>query len=127
VGGGVTEPGVLEACWEALPTGGRLVANAVTLQGEAMLAEWRGGPPGGGEGNARAPPRGARRPPGAGGRGAGGALCAGGAGAAAGGDVGGGEAGYVTTRRKVEERAGASAIFRISPGMNGVRPKAKAF
>jgi precorrin-6Y C5,15-methyltransferase (decarboxylating) len=41
VGGAVTERGVLEKCWEALPPGGRLVANAVTLQGEAVLTEWR--------------------------------------------------------------------------------------
>jgi precorrin-6Y C5,15-methyltransferase (decarboxylating) len=37
VGGGVTEPGLLERCWSALPPGGRLVANAVTLEGEARL------------------------------------------------------------------------------------------
>ena len=34
-------PGVLEACWASLRDGGRLVANAVTLQGEAVLAAWR--------------------------------------------------------------------------------------
>jgi precorrin-6Y C5,15-methyltransferase (decarboxylating) len=28
---------VLDACWAALPRGGRLVANAVTLQTEAAL------------------------------------------------------------------------------------------
>ncbi len=39
VGGGVTAPGVLDACWAALPPGGRLVANAVTLQAETVLAE----------------------------------------------------------------------------------------
>ncbi|MGW5639693.1 precorrin-6y C5,15-methyltransferase (decarboxylating) subunit CbiE, partial [Streptomyces sp. NPDC003832] len=27
VGGGLTAPGLLDACWQALPTGGRLVAN----------------------------------------------------------------------------------------------------
>ncbi|HYD69959.1 precorrin-6y C5,15-methyltransferase (decarboxylating) subunit CbiE [Azospirillum sp.] len=37
VGGGLTAPGVAEACWNALPTGGRFVANAVTLEGEAVL------------------------------------------------------------------------------------------
>jgi precorrin-6Y C5,15-methyltransferase (decarboxylating) len=37
VGGGVSTPGVLEACWQALRPGGRIVANAVTLQGEAAL------------------------------------------------------------------------------------------
>ncbi len=41
IGGGVTAPGVLEACWSALKQGGRLVANAVTLQGEAALVAWR--------------------------------------------------------------------------------------
>jgi precorrin-6Y C5,15-methyltransferase (decarboxylating) len=37
VGGGLAAPGVLERCWQALPLGGRLVANAVTLEGEARL------------------------------------------------------------------------------------------
>ncbi|HXZ07080.1 MAG TPA: precorrin-6y C5,15-methyltransferase (decarboxylating) subunit CbiE, partial [Paraburkholderia sp.] len=41
IGGGVTVPGVLDACWEALKRGGRLVANAVTLQSEATLIAWR--------------------------------------------------------------------------------------
>jgi precorrin-6Y C5,15-methyltransferase (decarboxylating) len=41
IGGGVTIPGVLEACWSSLREGGRLVANAVTLQGEAALVDWR--------------------------------------------------------------------------------------
>lgn len=41
IGGGVTVPGVLEACWSSLREGGRLVANAVTLQGEAALVDWR--------------------------------------------------------------------------------------
>ncbi len=40
IGGGVTEPGVLEACWAGLRDGGRLVANAVTVQSEAVLAAW---------------------------------------------------------------------------------------
>ncbi len=39
VGGGVGAPGVLAACWAALGPGGRLVANAVTLEGEATLGE----------------------------------------------------------------------------------------
>lgn len=39
VGGGVTRPGVLDACWAALPLGGRLVANAVTVEAEAVLAD----------------------------------------------------------------------------------------
>jgi precorrin-6Y C5,15-methyltransferase (decarboxylating) len=41
VGGGVTEPGLLERCWSALLPGGRMVANAVTLEGEARLLEAR--------------------------------------------------------------------------------------
>ncbi len=41
IGGGVTVPGVLETCWARLRPGGRLVANAVTLQGEAALLAWR--------------------------------------------------------------------------------------
>ena len=40
VGGGATTPGLLEACWAALPDGGRLVANAVTVESEAVLAGW---------------------------------------------------------------------------------------
>lgn len=40
VGGGLTAPGLLDACWEALPPGGRLVANTVTLESEALLTEW---------------------------------------------------------------------------------------
>ena len=38
VGGGATTPGLFDACWDALSPGGRLVANAVTLEGEAALA-----------------------------------------------------------------------------------------
>lgn len=41
IGGGVTVPGVLEQCWQALKPGGRLIANAVTLQSEAMLVAFR--------------------------------------------------------------------------------------
>jgi precorrin-6Y C5,15-methyltransferase (decarboxylating) len=41
IGGGLTDPGVIEHCWAALPPAGRLVANAVTLQGESVLSEWR--------------------------------------------------------------------------------------
>ena len=37
IGGGVTEPGLLEGCAEKLRPGGRLVANAVTLEGQAVL------------------------------------------------------------------------------------------
>lgn len=41
IGGGVTRTGVLDLCWQQLRSGGRLVANAVTLQSEAMLVNWR--------------------------------------------------------------------------------------
>lgn len=39
IGGGLTGPGLLDACWDALPPGGRLVANTVTLESEALLAD----------------------------------------------------------------------------------------
>ena len=41
VGGGSTAPGLLELCWDRLGPGGRLVANAVTLEGEQALAAFR--------------------------------------------------------------------------------------
>jgi len=41
IGGGVTREGVLEHCWQQLKPGGRLVANAVTLQSELALVQWR--------------------------------------------------------------------------------------
>jgi len=37
IGGGLTTPGLVETCWNALNPGGRLVANAVTLEGEQAL------------------------------------------------------------------------------------------
>ncbi|GGP71765.1 precorrin-6y C5,15-methyltransferase (decarboxylating) subunit CbiE [Saccharothrix coeruleofusca] len=40
IGGGLTAPGVVERCWAALGAGGRLVANAVTLESEAVVARW---------------------------------------------------------------------------------------
>ncbi|MFE1951759.1 precorrin-6y C5,15-methyltransferase (decarboxylating) subunit CbiE [Streptomyces sp. NPDC059524] len=40
IGGGLTVPGLLDACWEALAPGGRLVANTVTLESEALLTQW---------------------------------------------------------------------------------------
>lgn len=40
VGGGLTKPGLLSACIDRLGTGGRLVANAVTAESEALLVEW---------------------------------------------------------------------------------------
>ncbi|MBA3745768.1 precorrin-6y C5,15-methyltransferase (decarboxylating) subunit CbiE [Sporichthya sp.] len=42
VGGGATDPGVLDACWDALRPGGRLVVNAVTLQTEALVVARQG-------------------------------------------------------------------------------------
>ncbi|MNM60357.1 Precorrin-6Y C(5,15)-methyltransferase [decarboxylating] [compost metagenome] len=41
IGGGVTREGVLQHCWAQLRPGGRLVANAVTLQSELTLVNWR--------------------------------------------------------------------------------------
>ena len=41
VGGGLTADGLLEACWERLPPGGRLVAHAVTVESEAVLHRWQ--------------------------------------------------------------------------------------
>ncbi|SDQ44353.1 precorrin-6y C5,15-methyltransferase (decarboxylating) subunit CbiE [Actinopolyspora saharensis] len=40
VGGGVSVPGVLDSCVEALPRGGRLVVNAVTMESESTVIEW---------------------------------------------------------------------------------------
>ena len=46
IGGGLTTEGMLDAAWAALKPGGRLVANTVTLESEALLGQWyarRGG------------------------------------------------------------------------------------
>ncbi|MGV0992388.1 MAG: precorrin-6y C5,15-methyltransferase (decarboxylating) subunit CbiE [Mycobacterium sp.] len=40
IGGGFTGNGLVQACVERLPAGGRLVANAVTAESEALLVEW---------------------------------------------------------------------------------------
>ena len=40
IGGGLSDPGVFDAAWAALKPGGRLVANAVSLQSEARLIEF---------------------------------------------------------------------------------------
>ncbi|MFI9359873.1 precorrin-6y C5,15-methyltransferase (decarboxylating) subunit CbiE [Kitasatospora sp. NPDC053057] len=40
IGGGLTAPGLLDGCWAAMRPGGRLVANTVTLESEALLTEW---------------------------------------------------------------------------------------
>jgi precorrin-6Y C5,15-methyltransferase (decarboxylating) len=40
LGGGVSNQALFQACWERLARGGRLVANAVSLEGEASLTSW---------------------------------------------------------------------------------------
>ncbi|MEL6744268.1 MAG: precorrin-6y C5,15-methyltransferase (decarboxylating) subunit CbiE [Pseudomonadota bacterium] len=39
IGGGLTDEGVFDACWSSLRQMGRLVANAVTLESEAILQD----------------------------------------------------------------------------------------
>lgn len=41
LGGGIARPGLLDRCWERLPAGGRLVANAVSLEAGARLVRFR--------------------------------------------------------------------------------------
>ncbi len=41
VGGGLTAESLFEACWPVLRPGGRMVANAVTVEGERVLLAWR--------------------------------------------------------------------------------------
>jgi precorrin-6Y C5,15-methyltransferase (decarboxylating) len=41
IGGGLTTIGVIERCWRSLRPHGRIVANAVTLEGERVLASAR--------------------------------------------------------------------------------------
>jgi precorrin-6Y C5,15-methyltransferase (decarboxylating) len=41
IGGGITTPGLLDACWAAVRPGGRLVANTVTLEGERLVVAAR--------------------------------------------------------------------------------------
>lgn len=41
IGGGASRDGVLDAVWQALPPGGRLVVNSVTLETEAILIAWQ--------------------------------------------------------------------------------------
>jgi len=41
VGGGVSTEGLLDACWQALLPGGRLIANTVTLQAQSALLAFR--------------------------------------------------------------------------------------
>lgn len=38
IGGGLSADGLLDQCWKTLKQGGRLVANAVTIEGEGRLA-----------------------------------------------------------------------------------------
>ena len=40
IGGGVTTDTLFETCWNALPTGSRLVINAVTLESEQNVLQW---------------------------------------------------------------------------------------
>jgi precorrin-6Y C5,15-methyltransferase (decarboxylating) len=40
LGGGLSDAAIWEAAWQSLTPGGRLVANAVTIEGEAALARW---------------------------------------------------------------------------------------
>ncbi|ORV95440.1 precorrin-6Y-methylase [Mycobacterium interjectum] len=40
IGGGLTQPGLLDACFDHLPAGGRLVVNAVTAESEALLTQY---------------------------------------------------------------------------------------
>ena len=42
IGGGIAGEGVLAAAWRALPSGGRLVANSVTLESELALGAFVG-------------------------------------------------------------------------------------
>ncbi len=39
IGGGLTQPGLLDACWDNLSSGGRLVVNVVTTESEAVLTQ----------------------------------------------------------------------------------------
>jgi precorrin-6Y C5,15-methyltransferase (decarboxylating) len=41
VGGGASDPALLARCWAELRPGGRLIANAVTIAGEAALLAWQ--------------------------------------------------------------------------------------
>jgi precorrin-6Y C5,15-methyltransferase (decarboxylating) len=42
IGGGTADPDIVAAAWQALKPGGRMVANAVTLEGEAHLIDLHG-------------------------------------------------------------------------------------
>lgn len=40
LGGGLTQPRLFETCWARVRSGGRLVADAVTVESEALLVRW---------------------------------------------------------------------------------------
>lgn len=40
IGGGVSNAELLQCCWQALPPGGRLVANCVSMEGESQLYQF---------------------------------------------------------------------------------------
>ncbi|MBW4513834.1 MAG: precorrin-6y C5,15-methyltransferase (decarboxylating) subunit CbiE [Timaviella obliquedivisa GSE-PSE-MK23-08B] len=40
IGGGVTAAEMIETCWNALRSGGRLVINAVTVESEMVILQW---------------------------------------------------------------------------------------
>ena len=46
IGGGLAVGGLIETCWARLAPGGTLVANVVTVAGEAVLGDWCAAPPG---------------------------------------------------------------------------------
>jgi precorrin-6B C5,15-methyltransferase / cobalt-precorrin-6B C5,C15-methyltransferase len=43
IGGGLSEPLMIETCWRCLRSGGRLVANVVSVEGERRLLDWQAG------------------------------------------------------------------------------------
>jgi precorrin-6B C5,15-methyltransferase / cobalt-precorrin-6B C5,C15-methyltransferase len=42
IGGGLTAANLFETCWQALRSGGRIVVNAVTVEGEQKIFQWHG-------------------------------------------------------------------------------------
>jgi precorrin-6B C5,15-methyltransferase / cobalt-precorrin-6B C5,C15-methyltransferase len=40
IGGGATSSGTIDAVWDALPSGGRLVVNGITIETQALLIHW---------------------------------------------------------------------------------------
>lgn len=40
IGGGATIEGLIQTCWTALKSGGRMVVNVVTIEGERMVWDW---------------------------------------------------------------------------------------